>query len=281
MAIIAFWGGDPKENGQTLSIAAIATHMAIEHNYRIFLIDATFDDDTLSRCFWKVNNARGVEFTKLVNKGKMDISSGAEGLVSAVASNKATPEIITNFTKVVFKNRLEVITGLKTTIMEEFNKSLMLYKDLLKTADKYYDMVFVDCNKTMRMDTTKAILDASHIIVYNFTQNLRQIDAYSENMMANKAILKKDKVIPLLTNAEEESKYNVKNVQRYIKERDLSQVLHNNAFKEAASEAGVANFFIKSRLSNNINDANSQFVNSVEEVCKTIDYKLEELKYKV
>ena len=281
MAIITFWGGDSKESGQTLSIAAVATQMAIEHNYRIFLIDATFNDDTLNRCFWKVNNAKGVEFSKLVNKGKMDISSGAEGLVSAVASNKATPEIITNFTRVVFKNRLEVITGLKTTVFEDYNKSLMLYKDLVKTADKYYDMVFVDCNKTLKYDTTRALLEASHVIVYNFSQNLKQIDAYSENMVANSALLKKEKVIPLLSNAEEESKYNVKNVQRYIRERDLSQILHNNAFKEAASEAGVANFFIKTRLSNNINDANTIFVNSVEEVCKTIDYKLEELKYKV
>ena len=37
MAIITFWGGDSKESGQTLSIAAVATQMAIEHNYKIFL----------------------------------------------------------------------------------------------------------------------------------------------------------------------------------------------------------------------------------------------------
>ena len=48
MAIISFYSGDKKETGQTLSMAAVATHMSIEHNYRILMVDATFDDDTLS-----------------------------------------------------------------------------------------------------------------------------------------------------------------------------------------------------------------------------------------
>ena len=55
MAIIGFWSGSKKESGQTVSIASIATQMAIEHNYKILLIDATFDDDSLERCFWNVN----------------------------------------------------------------------------------------------------------------------------------------------------------------------------------------------------------------------------------
>ena len=54
MAIIGFWSGSKKETGQTVSIASIATQMAVEHNYRILLIDATFDDDTLERGFWKI-----------------------------------------------------------------------------------------------------------------------------------------------------------------------------------------------------------------------------------
>lgn len=108
--IVSFYSGDKKETGQTLSMAAIATHMAVEHNYRILIVDATFDDDTLERCFWKIAVNQTV---KMLNKGKMDIASGAEGVISAVASNKATPEIITNYTRVVFKNRLDVLLRFK------------------------------------------------------------------------------------------------------------------------------------------------------------------------
>ncbi len=38
MAIITFWSNTEKETGQTMSIAAVAASMAIEHNYKILLI---------------------------------------------------------------------------------------------------------------------------------------------------------------------------------------------------------------------------------------------------
>lgn len=278
MSIISFYSGDTKETGQTLSMAAVATHMAVEHNYRILVVDATFDDDTLERCFWKMNVNQAV---KLLNKGKMDIASGAEGLISAVASNKATPEIVTNYTRVVFKNRLDILCGLKTTIPEDFRKSLMLYKDLVNTANKYYDFVFIDLEKTLKKDTTRSLLEASTLIVYNFSQNLKQCDKYAEEITANPKLFTKSKLIPLLSDADDDCKYNVKNATRYLKEkRELNQVLHNSNFMEAASEAGVANFFLKTRVSKNATDKNSLFINSVEGVCKRIEYMLEELKYK-
>lgn len=278
MAVIGFWSGSKKETGQTVSAAAVATQMAIEHNYKILLIDATFDDDTMERCFWSVNNKKDV--VKALNKGKMDISSGAEGLISAVASNKATPEVVTNFTKVVFKNRLDVLCGLKTKIREEYMKTMMLYKDLVHTANKYYDLVFVDIEKTMKSDTTVALLEESDLIVYNFTKNLKQADEYLSNLQTHASVLKKHKIIPLLSNADDNTVYNVKNVTRYIGEKkDIDRVPYNPTFVKSISEAGLANFFLTTRVSGKVNDKNSELVSSVENVCQTIITRLEQLKY--
>ena len=47
MSIITFLNRDKKESGQSLSVAAIATLMAIEHNYRILIISTDFNDKTL------------------------------------------------------------------------------------------------------------------------------------------------------------------------------------------------------------------------------------------
>lgn len=278
MAIIGFWSASNKETGQTLAATGLATYLGIKHNYRILLVDATFNDDVMERCFWKVNSKN--DTAKKLNKGKVDISSGAEGLVSAVASNKVTPEIITNFTRVVLKNRLDVLCGLKTTIPEEFTKSLMLYKDLITMADKYYDLVIVDIEKTLKKDTTKALLGASNIIVADFTQNYKQFEEYFAAVTANKGIFSKDKLIPLLTNSDEESKYNVKNVARVLKEKDLNTVLYNPVFKDSASEASVANFFLRYGLSTTGNDKNAAFIKAIDDLDKAIEYKLEELKYK-
>lgn len=281
MAIIGFWSGSKKETGQTVSICSVATHMAIEHNYKILLIDATFDDDTMERGFWKIEKNTKKDFTKQVNKGKMDIASGAEGLVSAVASNKATPEVITNFTRVVFKNRLDVVCGLKTKVYADFRKSLMLYKDLIKAADKYYDLVFIDLPKTLDDEITKTLLDTSNIIVYNFTKNLKQADQYIEMMEKFSDVLTREKVIPLLSNADEETVYNVKNYTRYIGEKkEICSVPYNASFVKNISEAGIAQFFITTRLAGKLNDKNTEFVKCIEGMCKRIEEKLKELKLK-
>lgn len=281
MAIIGFWSGSKKETGQTVSIASIATQMAVEHNYKILLIDATFDDDTMERCFWNVKVNVKKDIAKQLNKGKMDISSGAEGLVSAVASNKATPEIITNFTRVVFKNRLDVVCGLKTKVREDYIKSLMLYKDLLKAADKYYDLVFVDLEKTLNDETTKVLLETSHVIIYTFTKNLRQADEYLEYMGKFPELLKTEKVIPLLGNSDDNTVYNPKNYTRYINEkREIISVPYNTSFVKNISEAGVAQFFLTSRLAGKLNDKNTELTASVENACKRIIEKLKELNLK-
>lgn len=49
MAVITFCSNEIKETGQTLSMAAIASYMAIEHNYKILMISTGFNDLT-----WKI-----------------------------------------------------------------------------------------------------------------------------------------------------------------------------------------------------------------------------------
>ena len=84
MAIITFRSNEKKETGQTLSIAAVATHMAIEHNYKILVVSTNFKDQSLEECFWDVNKTVG-----LINKpGTVGIESGVEGLMRVIASKK-------------------------------------------------------------------------------------------------------------------------------------------------------------------------------------------------
>lgn len=53
MSIVTFWNNGREQSGKTLSIAAIATHMAIEHNYRILIVSTKYKDETLNNCFWQ------------------------------------------------------------------------------------------------------------------------------------------------------------------------------------------------------------------------------------
>ena len=277
MAIVTFWSGNRKQAGQTLSLFAIATQMAAEHNMRCLIVDATFDDDTIERAYW-VKGKKTVAQT--LNKGKLDIASGAEGLVSAVASNKTSPEIIANFTKVIFRDRLDILLGLKTKVIQDHEKSLMLYKDLLLAANKYYDMVFVDLSKTLARETTKAILGCSNLIMYTFPQNMAQIQDYIQ-FLQTEPLMQKGNVMPVLSNAIDESKYNVKNVSKFIGEKGkICYVPNHFPFMEAACEAGVGKFFLDNRTISNKLHPNVVFLKTVDESCEKIISKLQEMQLK-
>ena len=276
MAILSFWSGSSKETCQTLSIVAIATYMSVEHNYKTLLIDATHNDDTIQRCFWKMDVNKEIKAS--LNKGKLDIASGTEGLMSAIASNKTTPEIISNYTKVVFNKRLDILLGLKTHDTKEYEKMLPLYEDLVTAANKFYDLVIIDLPKTADREAVHKILKKSDVIMYTMSQNLKQIDEYID--LKNKIPeLKSKTVIPILCNVDEYSKYNPKNVINYTKEKNLAFISHNNIFMEAASEAKVATFFINTRLYKKTWDKNTQFFESIADASKKIMDKFEEIRY--
>jgi len=274
MPILSFWSGDKKETAQTLSLIAIATSMSVDHNYKTLIVDACFCDDTMPRCFWK--QEIGKELKEVLNRGKTDLVAGTEGLMSAVASNKTTPEIIKNYTKVIFKNRLDLLLGLKTTDYEEYKKTLELYPDVLSAANKFYDLVIVDLPKAIDVPTTLEILKMSDITMYTMSQNLKQIDKFVDNRTQVKEL---KSVIPIIGNTNVFCKYNPKNVSRYVKDKELAFILYNNAFLEAASEADVARFFLSTRISKNAKDRNSQFLTSVADASEKVIRRFEQLKY--
>lgn len=275
MSVVTFWNSIEKECGQTLSAIAIATYMAMEHNYRILLIDACFHDNTMEKAFWKKKENKAL---KELTGGKIDISSGAEGLISAVASNKATPEIITNYTRIVFKNRLDILLGLKTQIRQDHEKSMMLYKDLISTANKYYDIVFVDISKGITRQSSEAILKISDVILYTMPPNLNNIDKFKELRLNKNSIVSSQKIMPLLARSDESSGYNVKNTSRYIKEKyTIATVPYNVRFMEATNEARTASFMTNIKLSKSALNVNGNFFEELGRTAQMVIDKIREV----
>ena len=87
MSVVTFFSNDKAETSQTTSMAAIATYLAIEQNYKILLINTRYNDTSLQECFW--------EQSKTI-KPRSDLETGISGLIKAISSNKTSPEIITN-----------------------------------------------------------------------------------------------------------------------------------------------------------------------------------------
>lgn len=275
MAIVTFWSDSRKDTAQTSTALAIATHMAMEKNMRILLIDANFCDESITRAYWR--KQKESRFLRELNSGKIDISAGADGLVSAIASNKASPEIIANFTKGVFRNRLDVLPGLRTKSPTEFDKSLVYYKDLLLNANKFYDMVLVDLAKTSEKPTVRALLDVSSIVMYTMTPDLMLIDGYIESLK-NYAFLQKNNVIPIMGKSDELSKYNPSNVAKKIGLRDgMAFIPYNIRYAEATYEGEISKYLLN--LKNGSKDENQQlFIDGINDSIERILYKIQELQ---
>jgi len=276
MAIISFWSNGKGETGKTAAIAAITTFLAIQHNYRILILDTKHNDYSYQDCYWQEDKT-----IKLIHGGeiKTNIASGISGLAKAILSNKTSPEIITNYTRIVFKDRLEVLTD-TDVIKEDYNTHKKIFKDIAKIASKYYDLVFIDIDSNLEENVTNSLLEISDLIVANISQKMRQINDYLKIKREN-IIFKEKAVIPLLGKYDKDSKYTMKNVSRYMKEKEtICSIPYNTLFFEACNEGQVADFFIKFRKINP-KDKNALFIGEVKNAAEKIIYKLQELQMRM
>jgi len=276
MAIVSFWSNGKEETGKTSAIVAISTLLGINHNYKVLVLDTKYNSYDYEDCYWQED-----KLIKLINSkdAKTDIGHGVAGLSKAILSNKASPEIITNYTRIVFKNRLELLTDNKIE-PEDYEVHKKIFKDIVKIAKQYYDLIFIDIDNNLGERNINALLESSDIIVTCLPQKLRIIKDYMEQREEN-PILKQKPVIPLLGRYDKRSKYNAKNVARYIKEkRGVCTIPYNTLFFEACNEGKVADFFIKFRKINP-KDRNSMFIEDVRATAEKIVLRLKELQMRM
>ena len=270
MAIISCWGSGAGETGKTSALVAITTLLAINHNYKILVLDTNHNDYSYQDCYWKEDKT----IKAISNDGiRTNIASGMSGLVKAILSNKTSPEIVTIYTKIVFKNRLEILTDTDVS-QEEYETHKTVFKEIAKIANRYYDLVFID------IDSNLSLLDISDLILVSLPQKIRNINQYINEKSKNQILMEK-KVIPILGRYDSESKYTAKNVARYIKEkRGVCTIPYNTLFFEACNEGKVADYFIKYRKVNP-KDKNAIFINEVERATEEIVERLKETQMRM
>ena len=279
MAIITFRSNELKETGQTLSMVATATQMAIEHSYKILVVSTNFKDQTLENCFWELDR---LNKPIINNPGHVavGVDSGIEGLIKVLASNKTSTEIVRNYSKTVLRDRLDILLSPNTEDYQEYTQTCSNYPEVLRIADRYYDLVFVDLSSRMHEQEAQDIINISDVIVINLTQRLKNINDLIE-LRANDEFYKRRNIMMLLGRYDGHSKYNVKNVTRYMKEKKpILAIPYNTLFFESCSEGKVIDFFLKLKNIDE-NDRNYNFISEANRVDDAIIFKLQELQMKI
>lgn len=287
MSIVTFWNDSREQSGRTLTSIAVATKMAIERNSKILLISTSLADPTIKNCFWGEEYSKN---TKLFNSktSSIAVENGIEGLVKLITSNKLTPSIITDYTRVIFKGRLEVIAGFSGSKertqeenIKEFEKLQDNYIELIRTANQFYDMVIVDLEKTLSAKIKEEILRLSNVNVYVMSQKMDSINRYNE-LKSNNEELIKNKCIPVIGKYMKQFKYNSKNIARYLGEKKEFNLLpFNFLFMEAAEEVGVVDLFLKLKNVKDKTDENYIFTQCTLDLTNNIMKKLQDMQMRM
>ena len=282
MSVITFVNNLDEETGKTMSLVAIATNMAIEYNSRILIISTTNKEDKIRNCYFEEiqikKNRKGI-FGEV--KETIDTENGIEGIAKIARSNKLTPELITNYTRVVFKDRLEVIFGTEKKYDDNDLQERDIeeeYVGLINIASMYYDKVFVDLDNNIDENIRQQIIDRSDLVIVNTSQNYNSLKKLKEEKEQSE-LLNSPRSLILIGRYDKYSKYNIKNITRFLEEKNkVLTIPYNTLYFEAVGEAGVPDLFLSLRKSIDSDDRNAIFIDEVKRASENIVYRLQELQ---
>ncbi|CDE90771.1 putative uncharacterized protein [Clostridium sp. CAG:389] len=282
-SVITFINNLDEESGKTMSLVAIATYMAINYNEKILVISTTNKEDKIKSCYFEEQQVKKLRLGLFGDKtSTIDTESGIEGIAKMVRSNKLTPEVITNYTRVVFKDRLEIILGYQpkeekqadidvTEIDEE-------YPNLISIAKMYYDRILVDLDNNLSEELRQRIVDHSDLVIVNTSQNLNSIKKL-KTKKENSPLLQSSKTLILVGRYDKFSTYNAKNITRFLGEKNqVLTIPYNTLLFEASNEAGVPDLFLRLKRISDIDDRNAIFMQEVKRATENIIYRLQELQ---
>lgn len=245
MPIVTFWSNNEKSIGQTISAALTATVTAIEHNYKVLLISADYNDKIIESAFGAQESNKDI-VKGIIQKTQINLGSGIQGLLKLAESNRVTPELIHDYTKIVFKNRLEILYSPDVEENETTKKNIMgKIKNIIMNASRYYDYVFVDLKKGLKYAEQMEILDLSDVVVLNIDQRIDSI----ESALNLKEIQKMyNKIIWNICKSDKNSKYNSKNLTRKLLKREkIYEIDYNTLIFEASQEGNIPELMLRYR----------------------------------
>ena len=277
MPIITFWSNNEKTIGQTVAVSMSAAVMAIEHNYKILLMSADPNDASVESCFGAQESNKDI-IKSLIRRPQISLDSGINGLLKLADSNRVTPEVIHDYTKIIFKNRLEVLYS-PMDVPEKKKESLMQeLKNIIINASRYYDYVFVDLQKGLKNATQMEILDISDVIVANVNQGTKTIEQFLTMQETQKML---NKVIWNICKYDKKSKYNTKNLTRTIlKKQQVYETHYNTLVLDATQEGNIAELLLRLKTLKGEDD-NSLLISKIEEMNEGILLKYQETRAKM
>lgn len=263
--------------GTTSSCIAYATQLAIQHNIKVLLVSTSLNDNLINESFWPEKKKKSFSLFSGSSRGREVETSGIVGLDRMLRSNKISPELITDYAKIVLTNRLEILLGVEND-QEQYNQIKEKYAQIISLAGKYYDVVIVDLDKNIGRQAEIDILNLSDIVVALVPQRAKKIEKIN-NLIKEGSILNEQNTVLTISKYMEDTKYNAKNITRnLLRKKDLINTIpYNNLFFESTQEGTVIDLFLNlMRIKEK--DNNYNFIEEIKRLQETVKGKIEILQ---
>lgn len=277
MAVIAFYTNGKDQTGNTVSAISLATYMGIAQNKRTLFISTAFNNNEIKTALWPdQSKKKSGLFGPNTNTASVN-DNGIEGLDRIIRSNKISPNIITDYTRVALRGRLEILQGY-SGLDEQYKEIQKQYLQIITFAKQVYENVIIDIDRELENKTKFEILNASDIVVAMTTQKLENINKLIKTMSEG-VILKNRNTIITLGKYDENSKYNAKNISRSVlKTKEIiNTVPYNTVLFEDIQEGKLIDMFIKF-LDLKSKDENTFFIDEIKRLKENIDKKATQLQ---
>ena len=125
------------------------------------------------------------------------------------------------------------------------------------------------------------ILEISDMNIYITTQKVSDIERYID-LKANNKNLNTYKSTVAIAKYDDDSKYNKKNLAKYLEEKgEVLVIPYNTLFFEAAEEADIMDLFLKLSNIKDTTDKNYIFMKEVQRLVNFIINRLQELQMRM
>ena len=136
----------------------------------------------------------------------------------------------------------------------------------------------MDLDDNVPKDIAEKILKKSDIIVICTNQRLSSIEQVRQRK-AEDPLFKSSKTVLLIGRYDKYSKYNIKNITRYLGEKNqVLTIPYNTLYFEATDEAGVPDLFLKFKKFLDPEDRNASFVEEVKRASEGIIYRMQSIQ---
>lgn len=277
MSVIAFYTNGKDQTGNTTSAISLATYMGIVQNKRVLFLATSLNNSEIRTALWPAQIKKRTGLFGPNTNSNTDNDNGIEGLNRIIRSNRITADIITDYTRVALKGRLEILQGYNGT-EEQYREAQSKYSQIISLAKQVYDIVIVDVDRQLDTKAKMEILNTADIVIAMTTQKLENITNLVK-VMNEGILLKKTNTLITLGKYDEKSKYNAKNLSRSVlKTKEIINTIpYNTVLFEDVQDGKLIDMFIRF-LGLNGKDENTFFVDEIKRLKENIEKRELELQ---